>query len=76
MSIILENVNEKRACDKVKYYALYNYYYLGFSKTKISKIYNKSVSTITNWIKRFEDTGEVIIQSIRLTSEFFVWLIY
>lgn len=60
MSEILANVNKKHASDQVKYYALYNYYFMGFSKTKISKIYNKSITTITNWISRYEETGEAL----------------
>lgn len=57
MSNILANVNKKHASDKVKYYALYAYYFLGHNKTQISKIYSKSVSTITNWVTRYEATG-------------------
>lgn len=41
------------------YHALYGFFFLGLSKTQLSKTYNKSVSTITNWITLYEDTGSV-----------------
>lgn len=60
MSEILANVNKKHASDQLKYYALYNYYFMGLCKTKVSNIFNKSITTITSWITRYEETGEVL----------------
>lgn len=59
MAQILQKVNKKHACDEVKYYALYGFYFLGLSKSQLSKTYSKSISTITNWISHFEDNGTV-----------------
>lgn len=71
MAQILQNVNKKHASDEVKYYALYAYYFLGRSKTQLPKNYNKSVSTITNWITHYEATGSVVRPSrIRIPSKF------
>ncbi len=56
MALILKNVN-KHASDEVKYHALYGYYFLGFSKTQLAVQYNKSVSTITNWVTYYENIG-------------------
>lgn len=57
MAQILNNVSKKHASDEVRCYALYSYYFLGRSKTAISKTYHKSISTITNWISYYESTG-------------------
>lgn len=71
MAQILQNVKEKHASSEVKYYALYAYYFLGRSKTQVSKTYNKSTSTFTNWIAQYENTGFVVRQSKnRIPSKF------
>lgn len=71
MAQILENVNKKHASDEVRWYALYAYFFLGRSKTQVSKMFNKSVSTITNWIAHYENTGSVVRPSrIRIHSKF------
>lgn len=71
MAQILKNVSEKHASDEVKYYALYAYFFLGRSKTQVSKMYHKSVSTITNWISYYENTGSVVRPSrIRMPTKF------
>lgn len=59
MAQILNNVTKKHASDEVKCYALYSYYFLGRSKTQISNICHKSISTITNWISHYEATGSL-----------------
>lgn len=56
MALILQ-ASKKHASDDVKYHALYAYYFLGFSKSKIGTLYNKDPKTITNWITRYEETG-------------------
>lgn len=71
MAQILQNIKGKHASSEVKYYALYGYYFLGRSKTQLSKTYNKSTSTITNWIAQYENTGSVVRQSKnRIPSKF------
>lgn len=59
MSQILQKVQNKHASDEVKYYALYGYFFLGLNKTELSKTYNKSVTTISNWITHYEESGSV-----------------
>ncbi|ETW07081.1 hypothetical protein H310_03154 [Aphanomyces invadans] len=39
-------------------HALYMYFFLGLKKTYIAKIFCKSISTITNWIERFEKSND------------------
>lgn len=56
--MIFEHIN-KHATSDVKYYALYGYYHLGFTKTQLGKIYKKDITTITNWINRYEESGNV-----------------
>lgn len=71
MAEILKNVNNKHASDEVKYYALYAYFFLGQSKTQVAKTYNKSISTITNWIIHYEKSGTVSRPSrIRIPTKF------
>lgn len=60
MSEILKIVKKKHASDEVRCYALYAYYFLGRSKTQISKMYNKTVSTISNWISFYEKNKLVV----------------
>lgn len=59
MAQILQRVNKKQACDEVRYHALYGYYFLGLNKTQISKTYGKSITTISNWITHYDETGSV-----------------
>lgn len=63
MSSIFEKVARKHATDDVKYHALYGYFFLGFTKRKIAKIYRKDPTTINNWIMRYEETGNVTRKS-------------
>lgn len=71
MTQILANIVNKHASDEVKCYALYAYFFLGRSKTQISKMYHKSVSTITNWISHYESSGTVVRPSrIGVPSKF------
>lgn len=50
---------ERQASGNTKYHALYGYYFLGLSKTKLSEIYKKSKPTVANWINSFESEGSV-----------------
>lgn len=49
----------KHASDDVKYHCLYGYFFLGVSKAKLAKIYAKDICTISNWLQKFEETGNV-----------------
>ncbi|XP_037027831.1 uncharacterized protein LOC119068368 [Bradysia coprophila] len=71
MAEILKNVNKKRATDEVKYYALYAYYFLGQSKTQVARTYNKSISSVTNWINYYEANDTLVRPSrVRIPSKF------
>lgn len=50
---------KKHASDEVKCYALYGFFYLGLKKGQLAKMYRKDITTITNWIDRYEETGTV-----------------
>lgn len=68
--MIFEYVNRHASSD-VKYHALYGYYHLGLTKTKLGNIYNKDITTITNWINRYEESGSVDRKSnVRKPSKF------
>ncbi|KAG4069792.1 hypothetical protein HA402_006807 [Bradysia odoriphaga] len=71
MSQILLNVNREHASEDVKWYALYAYYFLGLSKIQVANMYSKSISTITNWIVKYEDSGSVTrLAGARMPSKF------
>lgn len=62
---------KKHASEEVKHYALYGFYYLGMRKSQLAKIYHKDITTITNWIARYEEDGNVRRKStIRAPSKF------
>lgn len=53
MASILQ-ATKKDASDDVKYHALYSFYFLGYNRSKIAKLFHKDPTTITNWITRYE----------------------
>lgn len=59
MTSIIQKVEKKHASDDVKHHALYAYFYLGYNKSRIAKIYKKHPTTINNWIQRYEESGSV-----------------
>lgn len=68
--MILARVN-KHASPEVKYYALYGYYYLGMSKTELGRTYRKDITTISNWIERYEESGSLDRKkTVRTPSKF------
>lgn len=54
--IIIEQL-KKRATENTVYHALYGYYFLGLTKTKLAKIYRKHISTITSWVSKYAANG-------------------
>ncbi|XP_062704928.1 uncharacterized protein LOC115265658 [Aedes albopictus] len=54
---IIHNVRHQHASTNTVYHALYGYYFLGISKPNLAKIYGKAVSTIYEWIGRYERDG-------------------
>lgn len=57
MSIILHKTSKKHASSDVVYYCLYGYYFLGERKSKLAKTFNKNKSTISRWIKRYNENN-------------------
>lgn len=58
-NIILQKVKENQAKPDTIWHCLYGFYYLGYKKAALSKIYGKTKGTIAAWIKKFETTGTV-----------------
>lgn len=58
-SHILSKVSGRRASDNTIYHVLYAYYFLGYKKALLARIYNKSKTTIAKWITKFEKEGVV-----------------
>ncbi|KAJ1563685.1 hypothetical protein HK096_011512, partial [Nowakowskiella sp. JEL0078] len=68
MDPIIDNVVGKQASENTKYYALYSYFVLCLSKTRIATIFCKSPSTISSWISQYMDTRTVARQGRRNTQ--------
>lgn len=71
---------KKHASDEVKCYALYGFFYLGLKKSQLAKIYRKDITTITNWIDRYEKSGIISREStVRAPTKFgkekMMWLL-
>lgn len=72
MDAILHNVTSRHASENTKYYALYCRFILRLSKAQIAVVFCKSPTTISTWIRQYEDTGSVVRKSsrnIRLFSD-------
>ncbi|XP_029709522.1 uncharacterized protein LOC115255535 [Aedes albopictus] len=52
---IRENVFGQHASVNTVYHCLYGYYYLGIRKCALAKIYAKHHTTISQWIRRYEE---------------------
>lgn len=57
--MIFDTVNSEQASENTKLHALYAYYYVGLRKNVIAEYFGKSPSTISNWISRYDETGNV-----------------
>lgn len=58
-NIILNNVRNKQASVNTKYYCLYDYYFLGLSRSQLGILYHKSKTTISSWIAAYERDGSL-----------------
>lgn len=58
MSKIIENV-KKQASENTIYHVLYGYFFRGIAIKDLSEIYNKDRTTISRWIKKYEEKGDV-----------------
>lgn len=58
MSKIIENV-KKQASENTIYHVLYGYFFRGLTIKCLSEMYNKDRTTISRWIKKYEETGDV-----------------
>eukprot|EP00734_Pompholyxophrys_sp_LG126_P000214 Pompholyxophrys_sp_v1_NODE_52_length_2935_cov_10.414931.p2 type:complete len:349 gc:universal NODE_52_length_2935_cov_10.414931:454-1500(+) len=50
---------KSRACEQVKFHVIYAVMYLGFPQQHVAQIFSKSRSSISKWVSRFQETGEV-----------------
>lgn len=57
MTDILQTVSHRRASVNTIYHAFYGYFFLGLSKAKLSRIYRKHKTTISNWISSYRQNG-------------------
>lgn len=56
---IIQNVKNRQASENTMFHALYGFYFLGLKRSKLASIYGKSITTISNWIIRYENEGHV-----------------
>lgn len=60
MASALINIKiHRHAKEDTIFHCLYGYFFLGIKKSQLAKIYCKNVSTISNWIEKFEKNGAV-----------------
>ncbi len=59
MSNIIEKVS-KHASEDTIYHALYGFYFRGMSIKNLASTYHKDYTTISRWIKNYEENGAVI----------------
>ncbi|KAF0743554.1 hypothetical protein Ae201684P_004011 [Aphanomyces euteiches] len=56
--MILHHVRDQHASKNTLMHALYAHFYLGMKRQDIARVFHKSLSTLSNWIQRFESTGD------------------
>ncbi|KAF0724240.1 hypothetical protein Ae201684P_019400 [Aphanomyces euteiches] len=56
--MILRHVQHKHASRNTIMHALFIYYFLGVKRVVIARLFRKSVSTISSWIERYENTSD------------------
>ncbi|KAF0734464.1 hypothetical protein Ae201684_008923 [Aphanomyces euteiches] len=56
--MILQQVKHQHASRNTVMHALFMYYFLGLQRTKIARLLCKSLSTVSNWIERYETSAD------------------
>ncbi|KAH9123906.1 hypothetical protein LEN26_002290 [Aphanomyces euteiches] len=56
--MILRHVQHKHASKNTIMHALFIYYFLGAKCVVIARLFRKSMSTISSWIERYENTSD------------------
>ena len=56
---LLASLDGQQASINTKEHAVYAYFFLGFKLARIATIYRKGESTISRWIDRYRQTGDV-----------------
>ena len=64
---MVEAATRQHAHPNTVFHCLYAYYYLGYNKSELAHVFNKSPRTIDNWIRVYETTGTY--QRISTTTE-------
>lgn len=54
---LIHKTSKKHASSDVVYYCLYGYFFLGMRKAELAKTYNKNITTISRWIKKYMEEG-------------------
>jgi transposase len=52
-------IDGQQASVNVKMHEIYAYFFLGMTVAKISTLYRKGKGTISRWISRYKETGDV-----------------
>eukprot|EP00644_Phytophthora_capsici_P012448 jgi/Phyca11/121923/e_gw1.46.357.1 len=52
-----EAATKQHAHPNTVFHCLYGFYYLGYSRQDLARVYNKNIKTIGNWIKVYQSTG-------------------
>ncbi|KAI8838058.1 hypothetical protein BJ741DRAFT_663846 [Chytriomyces cf. hyalinus JEL632] len=64
---ILQTVKGQHATEEVRFHCLYMYYYQNVSKVKLSVLFGKAPSTISDWILQYEE-GRGAVRKARVTA--------
>jgi transposase len=51
--------SQQASVNTKKMHAIYAHFYLGFTVAKVARIYRKGIGTISRWINRYRETGNV-----------------
>lgn len=57
MESIRREVFQKHASPNTVMHCMYGYFFQGFSKRELAKIFGKNIRTISNWVTRYEADG-------------------
>jgi transposase len=73
-----EAATRQHAHPNTIHHCLYGYFHLGYSRSALAQVYNKTERTIGRWIERYETTGSVNRRSSQPRATFTethrVWL--